>query len=190
MIEDFYSRAFPPVHVNGDYVLREQEIRDTEPFYNYYSDEEVAKYILASKPLNLAEACAEIHYCRNLFYYKRGIYWTLARKEDDIMIGAVGIYLNNQHHRGEICYDLDRAFWKKGIMTKAMKTIMAFAFNEMQLERLEAVTIKANTASIAILNKLNFFHEGSLRMYRYFNNKSHDVEMYALTRNDFLKQPK
>lgn len=180
MIQSFYNKCFPTLDVNEEYCLREQEIKDTDAFFEYYADPEVGKYILANKPQNIAEASAEIHYCRNLFRYRRGIYWTLARKADDKMIGAIGFYLNNQHHRGEICYDLSREYWRKGVMTQALQKVVQFAFREMEVNRIEAVTIAENKASIAILKRLGFIHEGVLKQYRYYNGKSHDVEIYSL----------
>ncbi len=180
MIQQFYNRPFPILEVNQHYVLREQEIKDSEAFFEYYANPEVCKYILANKPRNLAEASAEVHYCRNLFRYHRGIYWTLARKADDCMIGAIGLYLNNQHHRAEICYDLNQHYWNQGIMTIALKKVIAFGFDQIDLQRIEAITIKENTASTAILQKLGFEHEGRLRQYRQFNNVAHDIEIYSL----------
>ncbi len=42
-------------------------------------------------------------------------------------------------------------------------------------------TIKENAASIAMLKKVGFPHEGSLKNYRYYHGRSHDVEMFAIT---------
>jgi ribosomal-protein-alanine N-acetyltransferase len=181
MVNKLYNEKFPVLDVDENFILREQTIEDTDAFYAYYTDPEVARYILASNPKNLAEASAEIHYCRSLFTYKRGIYWTLARKSDNYMIGAIGLYINNQHLRAEICYDLSRQYWNQGIMTKALQRIMQFCFNNIGINRIEAITLKDNNASIAILEKLGFRHEGCMKNYRYHNGRSHDIEMFALT---------
>lgn len=188
MINTFYNEPFPVLNVDNDFVLREQMIRDTEAFFKYYTDPQVAKYILATNPKNLTEASAEIHYCRNLFKYRRGIYWTIANKIDDEMIGAIGLYINNQHYRAEICYDLAREYWNKGIMTKALREVINFCFSRVGITRIEAITIKENAASVALLKKLNFNHEGSLKNYRYFNGRPHDIEMFAVTPNVALMQ--
>ncbi len=181
MINRFYEEKFPTLDMDQDYYLREQAIEDTESFFQYYTDPEVARYILATNPKTIVEAGAEIHYCRNLFRYKRGIYWTLARKDNDRMIGAIGLYLNNQHHRGEICYDLSRHYWKKGIMTKALQKIVDYAIHHIGVQRIEAITLKENIPSITVLKKLGFEHEGTLKNFRYFNGKSFDIEMFAVT---------
>src|SRR3990167_2189143 len=123
MIQSFYEQQFPLLDVDGNFFLREQSVRDTASFFEYYTDPEVARYILASNPKNLAEAWAEIDYCCSLFKYRRGIYWALARKADDRMIGAIGLYINNDHYRAEVCYDMSRNYWNQGIMTRALQII-------------------------------------------------------------------
>lgn len=191
MNRDFYHNPFPILEMDDGHYLREQSLNDTSAFYEYYSAPEVSRYILANIPKNLTDAMNEIHYCRNLFYQKSGVYWSIARKSDDRMIGAVGLYIHPHHNRAEICYDLHKDFWRQGIMKRAMRTVMNFAFEKLKLDRIEAVTIKENIASISILNSLGYLHEGTLHNYRQHNDKAHDIELFATTpsRNkSFLEQ--
>lgn len=176
----FYQQPFPTIDLDDQYMLREQTLEDTEAFFRYYTDPEVGKYILASKPTTLLEASKEVQYCRNLFYSRQGVYWTIARKSDNQMIGAIGLYMNNMHHRAEITYDLAREYWRKGIMKKSMRAVIHYIFTEMKLSRIEAVTRYDNKASLALLKKLGFKYEGTLKNYRYFDKKAWDVEMYAM----------
>ncbi len=180
MLNTFYTNPFPVLEVNDQYSLREQDIKDSSDFFQYYSDPKVGQHILANKPTNITEASTEIIYCRNLFEQKKGIYWSIVDKSNNKMIGAIGIYMNNYHSRGEICYDLAASHWNKGIMSKALKVVIDYCFSNMGLARLEATTLAENTASIMILNKLGFKHEGTLKKYRYFQEKFYDIEMYSL----------
>lgn len=181
MMSNFYQQPFPILDLDDQYVLREQTLEDTENFFRYYTNPEVGKYILASKPATLLEASKEVQYCRNLFYSKQGIYWTIARKIDNQMIGAIGLYMNNTHHRAEITYDLSHDYWRKGITLKAINTVVQHAFSHMNVSRIEAVTRHENTASIELLKKAGFTHEGTLKNYRYYNGKTWDIEMFAIT---------
>lgn len=187
MLINFYNRPFPELDLDDRFYLREQSLEDTEAFFEYYADPEVSKYILATIPNTLADAGSEVHYCRNLFHKKQGIYWTIARKADNTMVGAVGLYLNNQHHRAEICYDLHKNYWRQGIMSKAIARVTDFAFRHMDVYRIEALTIKENVASIGILKKLGYQHEATLYNYRYFKNQPNDVELLATTPEQQIK---
>jgi ribosomal-protein-alanine N-acetyltransferase len=180
MILSFYQHPFPTIDLDDTYILREQTMEDTEAFFRYYTNPAVGQYILATKPATLLEASKEVQYCRNLFYSKQGIYWTIARKSDNEMIGAIGIYMNNTHHRGEITYDLSQDYWRQGIMQKTINAVVKHALTEMKLLRIEAVTRIENTASIELLKKCGFKHEGKLRNYRYYNDQVWDVDMFAI----------
>ena len=182
MMSNIYQQPFPTIDLDDQYFLREQTLEDTENFFRYYTDPEVGKYILASKPVTLLEASKEVQYCRNLFYSKQGIYWTIAKKSDNQMVGAIGLYMNNTHHRAEITYDLSRDYWRKGITLKAINTVVKHAFTHMNISRIEAVTRHENIASMTLLKKAGFTHEGTLKSYRYYNGKTWDIEMFAITR--------
>ncbi|PHQ82461.1 MAG: GNAT family N-acetyltransferase [Coxiella sp. (in: Bacteria)] len=191
MITAIYNYPFPTLEIDEQFILREQQVEDSAAFFEYYSDPEVARHILAKTPNSLKDAQSEVEYCRKLFQYRHGLYWSIARKSDNRMIGAVGLYMNNHHHRAEICYDLHKDYWRKGIMSKAMLVVMEYMFKYAGLHRIEAITVKENQPSISILKKLGFSFEGSLDNYRFYNNKSHDVEMFGLTKakfNDLMKQ--
>lgn len=188
MVEDFYRNDFPKLDLGNGYILREQLLKDTEDFFNYYSEPEVSRYILATKPKDLEDASSEINYCRNLFYYKRGGYWSIARIDNDEMIGAIGLYINNNHQRAEISYDLSKKYWRQGIMTLAIKRLLEYSFLHIGIRRMEAQILKENEASISLLEKLGFVYEGSLKNYRFYQNKSHDVEMYAITPEMYFAQ--
>lgn len=190
MINAFYNEKFPALDIDEDFFLRKQLVKDAEAFFEYYTHpEEVARYILVSNPRNLAEATAEIHCCRDLFKHRCGIYWTLARKKGDYMIGAIGIYINNQHYQAEICYDLSHQYWNRGIMTKAIKIVIYFSFRHIPINRIEAVTLKENVASVATLKKIGFVHESTIRKYRYFNGQSYNIEVFAITPKMITQKP-
>lgn len=53
--------------------------------------------------------------------------------------------------------------WNKGYATEAIKAIVDFAFNTMDLNRIEAFITPGNDSSINVLRKLNFKQEGILR---------------------------
>ena len=177
---NFYQSPFPTLDLDDQFILREQTLEDTEAFFRYYTDPDVGKYILATKPTTLLDASREVQYCRNLFYTKQGIYWTIARKSDNQMIGAIGLYVNSMHQRAEITYDLSRDYWRQGITRKAILAVTKFAFGTMKLSRIEAVTRHENIPSSAVLKSVGFVFEGTLRNYRYYDGKAWDVEMFGM----------
>ena len=71
-------------------------------------------------------------------------------------------------------------------MTEALSAILKFGFDELELNRIEAVVLPENTASIQMLEKLGFRKEGLLEEYEKWGNKGFvDLCMCAILRKDF-----
>lgn len=181
MLTTVYTDTFPVLSIDGEYCLRQPQETDTETLCAYYQDPDVGKYILASNPDTIIEAKSELQYNKNLFKTRRGLFWSIATKEKDEMVGTVGLYTNNFHHRAEICYDLTKAHWRKGIMTQALSRVLDFCFDKAQFMRIEAVTMIDNEASQKLLQKLGFEFNAVMKNYRYYEGSFHDVNMYSIT---------
>lgn len=161
-------------------ILREKKESDTEDFLAYYSNPDVNQYILATPPYDFESARRELMYYKSYFQYNQGAYFAIADKETDKMIGVIGVMnLNHLHNRCEISYDLDQNYWKKGIMTNAVKAVCDFAIENFKIHRIEAVILKENIASDKLLTKCGFTLEGRIRDYKYFKGKYYDIQLYS-----------
>ena len=178
-VSHYFLNPFPIFDFHEDYLLREQELSDASNFLFYYNDPVVSQYILAEIPTTLTDAENEIRYCRSLFYKQTGLYWSLARKPSDQMIGAIGYYLKSQYE-AEICFDLHKKHWGLGIMSAALTPAIQFGRELMGLRCISAITLAANLASCRLLKKHGFHHEKTLYQHRYFNGQLYNVERYTL----------
>jgi len=181
----FPKKNFPIIDL-GDYVLREQQDKDVENFFRYYTDPEVNKYILTEVPQTLEDARRELYYWRNVFYNNDGIYFAIASKHDDQMIGSIGFSgQNNYHSRMELSYDMAKEFWRKGIMSKAIDALLEYGFATMNMNRIEAVSSIYNEGSIRLLEKCGFKYEGCLRQHRFHRGKYVDVYVFSFLKEEF-----
>ena len=185
-LPDFYTNPFPCFAINENYDLREHQIEDAAAFLRYYNDAKVSQFNIAAPiPSSLAEAKEETSYCRNLFYEHKGIYWALAQRDNDTMIGAIGIHMRTPTNHGEIHYDLDQHYWNRGIMTHALYLVLQFCFTGGSFASMEARTLKANMASIKVLEKLGFSHHHTENNYQSYNGQKYDIEVYQATPESF-----
>lgn len=180
---------FPTIQVGSDYVLRQFTYGDTDEYYRYMKDEEVTLYIPKECiPSSLDKTKEEIDYSLDLFRYKRSIYWAIANKSDNKLIGSCGFnYWNRDHARAEISYDLAKEYWGRGVMTEVVRSVLSYAFSQMQLNRVEATVTPTNIGSLKVLEKLGFQREGLLREQKLLRGKFHDAVMLSLLSGDFLK---
>lgn len=182
------SQQFPTFDL-GEFILREKTDDDVADFFNYYSDSEVNKFILCDIPKNLEEARRELHYWRNVFYRRDGIYFAIARKDNNQLIGSIGLStFNSYHNRIELSYDLSSKYWRRGICTKAIQAVVSYGFEVLRVNRVEAFTATDNIPSKNLLLKCGFTLEGTLRQHRYHRGTYVDAYSFSLLRQDFVAQ--
>lgn len=179
------QKKFPIIDL-GEVVLREKRESDAEDFFYHYLNPKINQFILCEMPNDIEQARKDIAYWKSLFYYGSGIYFTIADKNTDRMIGAIGLSgFNSYQKRIEISYDLSPNYWRRGIATKAINCIIKFAFDYFKVNRIEASVATANTASKNLLVKCGFVIEGILRQHRYHKGYFHDVYFLSLIRDDY-----
>jgi ribosomal-protein-alanine N-acetyltransferase len=99
-------------------------------------------------------------------------------------MGTIGLYnYSINHRRAEIGYDLLKEYWGLGIMSEAVKAIVEYGFDELNLVRVEATVDTENIGSIRVLEKNGFVLEGCRVMRYYYREKWHDEACYAIIKH-------
>ena len=70
-------------------------------------------------------------------------------------------------------------------MSEALCAIITFGFTEMRLSRVEAVVDDPNEPSTALLRKLGFSHEGTLRKRFFFHGRLWDEHYFGLLKEEW-----
>lgn len=80
-------------------------------------------------------------------------------------VGGIGFGSQGDIFRrsAEIGYWLGEDYWRKGIMTEAVKAVTAFAFANFDLCRIYAGVFATNPASVRVLEKAGYHFEGRLK---------------------------
>ncbi|XP_078180205.1 uncharacterized protein LOC144574191 [Carex rostrata] len=81
-------------------------------------------------------------------------------------VGAISVtpYKGDDRCRGGLGYVLAWQYWGKGIVTKAVKTMLGTIFRDFEdLERVEALVDVENVGSQRVLEKSGFTKDGVLR---------------------------
>jgi ribosomal-protein-alanine N-acetyltransferase len=165
-------------------LLRRMHPADASALFKVLADDEVTEFYDDDSFTDISGASDQIEAWESGFNNRGCIRWGITRKDEGNIIGSCGYYgFHNWYRRASIGYELARSHWRQGIMTEALSAIIDYGFGEMELNRLEAVVMPENTASIKMLEKLGFRKEGLLAEYEQWGSKGFvDLCMYAMLR--------
>jgi [ribosomal protein S5]-alanine N-acetyltransferase len=110
----------------------------------------------------------------------KGCAWLIEDRGSKSFIGA--IRFNTFHKKwkhGEIGYESHPDFWGRGLMTEALRAVVACGHGTFKLNRIEAWTLPGNAASDRVLQKAGFQHEGTMRQKAWFKGAFHDFRMFG-----------
>ena len=118
---------------------------------------------------------------------RKFINFILVEKSSGKAIGACGFHTwAIDHFWSEIGYHLNEDSHKqKGYMSEAVAAVLSYGFNELNLNRVEALLAPDNVPSKKIIEKFGFSYEGTLKGHYYVNGIAEDSVMYALLKKDF-----
>jgi len=104
------------------------------------------------------------------------------------LIGSMGLVdINFRHRRAEVGYLLGKSYWNRGYATEALRAVLRYAFEELDLNRVFAYHFECNPASGRVLQKAGFQREGCLRRHVERWGVFHDLPVFGILRDDFLK---
>lgn len=114
-------------------------------------------------------------------------FFAICSKDSDKHIGNIKLGPINWHHRRADISLLvgDKDYWGKGIATQAIALVTRFAFDQLNLNKLQAGAYAPNLGSINAFKKNRFFQEGYIEEFCTVNNSPVDMVLLGLTRTQF-----
>lgn len=167
-------------------ILRPLEMKDIDAIFAIFSDQETMKYWSSLPWSNVNQSKEMIRKDQKEMasggYLRLGLELISSGK----LIGTCQLFsFDKQNKRAEIGYILGKHHWRQGFMTEALKSLINYGFNELQLHRVEADIDPENTASAGILTKLGFVKEGHLKERWLVGDKFLDSYLFGLLRKDW-----
>ena len=174
---------FPTITTNR-LVLREGVLADAPEVFLLRSDAEVLRYINKEPIKTLEEAEAFIRMVSDAVNSNEYISWAISlREQPQVMIGSIALWrVIKDHYRAEIGYALHPAHHRKGLMDEALKAVIDYGFNVMNLHSIEANINPENEGSRKLLEKHGFVQEGYFRENFHFRGQFMDTATFSLLR--------
>jgi RimJ/RimL family protein N-acetyltransferase len=116
-----------------------------------------------------------------------GYVFTVRRMDDNGIVGFLeldGILWT--HRTAAISIGIgDRTNWGKGYGHEAMELALRFAFDELNLHRVQLTVFSYNWRAIALYESLGFRLEGSFREFLERDGQRYDMLLYGLLRREW-----
>jgi len=181
--------VIPPMPEIETQRLRLRELRDgdADALFALFSDPEVMRYWSRGPWESRDEALAHVARMNNgraeVEYYP----WAIALPDSNLLIGTASLFeLRREHGTGMIGYALSPAQQGQGYALEAVRAMLRFAFQVLDLQRIEIDTDPANAPSRRLLERCGAKLEGLLRRRWMVHGAYADTTLYGLLREEFI----
>ncbi len=162
-------------------LLRQIQLEDALEIMKMRQNNRVNQFIARNSMTGLDAAEELVKKTSDGFESKAAIGWAGILRDGSEIIGTCGFnridYLNN---RAEIGGELSVDYWGKNIAMEAVKAIVSFGFEQMNLHAIEAFVSPSNRGAIYLLESLGFEKEAHFKERIYFNESYSDMAVYTL----------
>ncbi len=111
--------------------------------------------------------------------------FAIATEEE--LIGGIGFeQLKGIHCKSAtLGYWLGEPYWRKGIVTGAVRAMTEYIFTRHDIARIGAGVFSTNLASVRVLEKAGYTYEARLRKHVFKDGKILDLMIYAILRDEW-----
>jgi len=158
---------------------------DISIWFDWFNDSLITEYM--NKGAFPNTKLAQEEYLNFLSKSKNDLQLAVILKENDSLIGIVGIHKIDWIHRhGDVSILIgDKSQWGKGIATEAVSLIIKHAFEKLNLRKLTAGVWSSNVSSRKCFEKNGFKLEGTLREQFFYKGSYVDEYRMGLLRKEW-----
>lgn len=159
---------------------------DVDDVFAVFGDPEVMRYWSCPPYVARQEAQELVDEIRSHFEAKTLFQWGIEHLDDRRIIGTCTLAEPSvQNRRAELGFALGQAYWGRGYAREAVEALLEFAFDRLDLHRVEADADPRNLASIGLLERVGFVREGLLRERWIVGGETQDSAFFGLLRREY-----
>ena len=168
-------------------ILRRYEIDDAAAmFKNWASDPEVTKFLMWQTHASEEVSKNIIKDWVKQYSDEKHYHWAIVLKENgNEPIGDIAVvHMNEDVSMMHIGYCIGRNWWHQGVTSEALKAVMDYLFDVVDVNRIESRHDPRNPNSGKVMLKCSMKYEGTLRSADWNNQGVCDACYYALLKSE------
>ncbi len=167
-------------------ILRPYILSDAERVETLASDRQVAEMTAAIPhpyPEGLAVTWISRHEEKAA---EKGSYtFAVVLKSTEELVGTLTFRIDQEDHKAELGYWFGVPYWGNGYCTEAAERMVEYGFEEAGLNKVWAAAMTKNAASIKVIQKLGFEHEGTFKQDAFKFGVYENMEYYGLLKEQY-----
>jgi RimJ/RimL family protein N-acetyltransferase len=152
---------------------------DAFDFSSITRDPEVMRFIGEGRPISSEETAANLNSIIRAFRRRGFGRWAVVHKESGRLVGYCGFSTLMPAAGVELAYMLARPFWGLGLAAEAARACLRYAFEELRLPAVSAITRPGNLRSRRVMESLG------MRFMREEVYVGYDCVHYMIDRSEF-----
>lgn len=153
----------PPTLSDGDVVVRAVTEDLLDEVFEACQDVEIQRYTPVPSPYGRADARGWLEMSRRAFERGEGAHMAVVDAESGRLLGACGIGVNRADRAAEIGYWVAPWARRRGVATAAARLVCRWAFDDLDVGRMNLRAAAENPGSNAVAERLGFTLEGTMR---------------------------
>lgn len=125
-------------------------------------------------------------------YIKSDERWAIELKNNGKVIGSIRLYPDinrGKYYAKLINYVLSEDYWGNGYMTEAIRRIIKFVFEEMDIDLLTAFHYPDNIKSKRVLERCGFEYEGTIEQgCQRYDGQVFDAVIHCIEKSDYYRK--
>lgn len=144
--------------------VRETMVEDVDSFYEIYEKPSITAYMEDLFPDRDEEIAYTKDYIEKVYtFYGYGM-WTILKKDSKEVIGRAGISWREGYELPELGFVIGVPWQGQGYAFEVCASILAYAREELQMERVQVLVQPGNEKSLKLCERLGFIFSGKTEL--------------------------
>ena len=160
--------------------LRKLKDYDVDEIFKMRSDKDIMRFIrkLQTDP---EESLAWIEMISARWEKDKIGFCGVIEKQSKSFVGWCGLWQLAETKEFEVGYAINKNYWGKGYATESAKRILQYGFNELNLNKIVAVSYPENQPSQNVMKRLGM---SFIQIGKFYDN---ELVQYAITSDEYLR---
>lgn len=164
--------------------LRAIKESDIWLLHKWINDPEIIQFTNTFRPISEME---QKEWFSNTVFFKNNYVFGIELISEEKLIGTCGLYdFDAISHKAELRMKIgDHLYRGKGLGTEALKLLIKFGFNDLNLNKIWLRVLANNQPAVKLYKNIGFKHEGILRKDIFIKGNYQDLIVMSLLYEEY-----